>query len=402
MDKIMAILLVVVIVLSFFLGNGMIIAALCGNYTIDWSEDGTGMFIFIAVVADIILLCLVMAKFIPSVSSSFRLAKSGLKNRRNAKKESANLRQLLKNEKIDVNRLQELRDKRISASATKRTLHFCQLIENIVGEGPLQDCMSEVREKQFVLDEINDIENRVFKVAEGYKNIGDIYECRYYLNILKTVKTTPEITSLENDCQEQLFQRGRENRAIRLWVKVFLGAFIFFAAVFAKLYIDDTPYRELRSMIREQTLTAEMCDWSSRNNENSYYNYLTSQKGYKLLASELSKLHRDNDVNKAMWLLCIQPDCIDRYNVCASTSFAKWIVGYAKANGIRSTDQKGADDSDFNVTYSVDGYQITMKNYQDSSSSVIDIYEFIISDGENKARIRAQIGYQKVTVPIIE
>ena len=400
MDKIMLILLAVAIVLSALVGNIMITSAVGGDYTLDWSEDWFG--VVSAVVIDLILLCLAIGKFLPPVCLSFQLMRSGLKNRRIAKKESANLKKLLENAKIDVNRLQELRDKRISESATNRTLHFCQLIETIAGEEQLQGCMSEVRKKQSVLDEINDIENRVFKVAESCKNAGDIFGCRYYLNILKTEKITPEITSLEDECEAQLLRRGMESRAIRLWVKVFLGVFIILAAVFTKLYIEDTPYRELRSMIKDQTLTAEMCDWSSRNNEESYYEFLISEKGYKLLASELTKLHRDNDVSKAMWLLCIQPDCIDGYRLGASTSFVEWIIEYARANGIRSTDQKGAEISNFNVTYSVDGYQVTIKYYKDKSSNINDIDYFLISDGENEAGVYVRYKNLKKTIPIIE
>ena len=166
--------IIIVIIAAFFVGNIMIISAMSGNGTADWGEYW--ILIFIAVVIDFILIFLAMAKIMPSANSSFQLMRSGLKNRRIAKKESANLKKLLKKEKPDVNRLQELRDKRISESDTKRTLHFCQLIENIAGEEQLQDCLSEVRKKQSVLDEISDIENKVFKVAESYKNAGDFYE----------------------------------------------------------------------------------------------------------------------------------------------------------------------------------------------------------------------------------
>lgn len=400
MDKIMVILFVISIVLLFFVGNGMIISAVCGKYPLNWSEDWVG--VLVAIVGDIILLCLALAKIMPSVSSSFQLMKGGLKNRRVAKKESANLKELLKDEKLDLNRLQELRDERINESATKRTLHFCQLIENIVGNEQLQDCMSEVRKKQSALDEMNEIENKVFKVAESCKNAGDIYACEHYLNILKTTKTTSEITSLENECEEQLLLRERERKAIRLWVKVFLGAFIFCITVFAGLYIKDTPYRELRSMIRDRSLTTEMYEWRSRNSEESYYRYLVSEKGYKLLASELTKLHREDDAEKAMWLLCIQPNCIDGYHLGTTTSFIKWIVEYAKANGIRSTAPMGTESTQHKVIYDVDGYRITLSSYDDKEFNINDINSFRISDGENEVRVYKRYEYLEETIPMIE
>ena len=399
MEYIMIILLLVVIMSAFFMGNTMIIVAIFDDYPIDWSEDWFG--ILVAIVADIILLCLVCKKIMPPVSSSFQLMRSGLKNRRSTKKESKKLKKLLKNEKLDLNRLQELRDKRISEEATKRTFHFCRLMETISGKGQLQDCLSKVREKQNVLDEIHDIENRILKIAEGCKNAGDVEKCKYYLNILKSTKITPEIASLEKECEERRFLRKKERNAIWLWKTVFLGILILLIGVFASLYTADTPYRELRSMIKDQSLTSEMCSRENRNSEDSYYNYLISEKGCKIVASELTQLHRADDVGKAMWLLCIQPISTVGYHMWASPSFITWIVGYAKNNGVRSTDRRGPDDTWYNVTYKVDGYKITMDSYDDKKSNIGEISDFTISDGENRITVENRSRNSNAT-PAIE
>ena len=399
MDKIFIFLFIIFLILAFFEGNIMIIISISEKDISDWSEFW--IIILVAVVIDIILLWLAMAKIMPPISSSFQLMRSGLKNRRIAKKESAKLKKLLKSEELDVNRLQELRDKRISESATKRTLHFCQLIDNIVGKEQLQDCLSAVREKQSVLDEINNLENRILKVAENCKNAGNIKKCKYYLNILKTTKITPEITRLENDCEEQLLQREREGKAIRSWQKGICCLLVILVTIFAILFIQDTPYRELRSMIRDQSLTAEMCSRKNRNSEESYYEYLDSEKGHKLIASELTKLHKNDDVIKAMWLLCIQPDCIDGYNLSASPSFINWIVDYAKHNGVRNTDQKGDYGLLYFVTYSVDDYQITLSSYYDNMST-IKTGGFDISNGDEQVSVNTKINYAKENIPTIE
>lgn len=394
MDKIFLFLFVIGLISAFLEGNIMIIAAVCGGDAIDWSEYW--IIVVIAVVIDLILLCLAMVIIMPPISSSFQLMRSGLKNRRIAKKESAKLKKFMKSEELDVNRLQELRDKRISESATKRTLHFCQLIENIAGKEQLHDCLSEVREKQGVLDEINDLENRILKVAESCKNAGDIKKCKYYLNILKNTKITSEITRLENDCEEQLLQRERESKAIRSWLKGVCCLLVILITIFAILYIQDTPYRELRSMIRDQSLTAEMCGWKNRNSEGSYYEYLDSEKGRNLIASELTKLHENDDVIKAMWLLCIQPNSVDGYDLWASPSFIEWILRYAKNKGVRSVVFGDWEC----VTYTVDGYQITM-DLNDDKRDISDLYDFWISDGENLTYIYRRSGYKNNT-PAIE
>lgn len=396
MDKIFIILFIIFLILAFFEGNIMVIAAISDKGISDWSEYW--IIILVAVVIDIILLCFAMAKIMPPISSSFQLMRSGLQNRRIAKKESAKLKKLLKSEELDVNKLQELRDKRISESATKRTLHFCQLMENIAGKEQLQDCLSKVIEKQSVLDEMNDLENRIFKVAESCKNAGDIKKCQYYLNILKTTKITSEITRLENDCEEQLLWRERESKAIRSWQKGVCYLLIILIIVLAVLYDQDTPYRELRSMIRDQSLTAEMCDWKNRNSGESYYGYLDSEKGRNLIASELTKFHEEDDVIKAMWLLCIQPYAINGFDLWASSSFIEWILEYAKNNGVRSVE--GRTEGRERVTYTVDGYQIMISLYDDNKN-ISDIYHFTISNGENETTVDNWGRYNN-TIPVIE
>ena len=396
MEIVMMMLLVFTIVVAFFFGNGVIIVAIFGgDVSEQWSEYW--ILILIAVVIDLILLY-VGAKII---NEPLQLARSGLRNRRNAKKNSAELKKILKDEKSDVDRLVELRNKGIDENVTKRTFRFCQLIENIDGKEQLKECLSEVSEKQRVLDEINDIENRMLKIAESCKDAGDIEKCRYYLDILKSKKLASKITSLEDECQEQIFARGRENSAIWSCAKVLLGILFILVVIIAVWYQKDAPYRKLRSMIREQTLTAEMCSWKNMRSEESVYREFESEKGYKLLVSELTRLHRDDDVSKAMWLLCIQPVSIDGVRLCASSSFIEWIVEYAKTNGVRSTDQDGDDDSWYNVTYSVDGYQIIIDSSADKDRA-INVQDFVISDGENRTDVYVKNQYQRETIPTIQ
>lgn len=396
MDKLILIIVAFFIVVAFFEGNIMLIIAACGGDSVDWSEYW--IIVVIAVVMDLILLWLVMAKIIPPVSSSFRLMRSGIKNRRIAKKESAKLKKLLKKQEPDLNRLRELRDKKITESATKRTLHFCRLIETIDGTEQLRDCMSEVSMKQSVLDEIKDIEESILNVAERCKNAGDIKKCNYYLDILKSTKITPEITTLENECKWQLSQRDREKNAIRSWQKGACWFLLIIITASAALYIRDTPYRELRTMIRNQSLTAEMCAWKYRNSEESYYEYINTNKGRNLIASELTKFHEEDDVLKAMWLLCIQPNRVDGYDLWASPSFIEWILGYARMNGVRSVEERAYGEQ--YVTYTVDGYQIIMTLYNDGKG-IGNIYQFSISDGENQIAIDKRSRYDD-TVPAIE
>lgn len=404
MDKLMLVLLLVLfggfIFIIFLVGNGMILSAMCGEEALDWSEFG--IFYIVAIIADIILLCLVLSKIIPRVRSSYHLMRNGLKNRKVEKRASKKLKKILEDETLYVNRLQELRDKGISERKIKRTLHFCQLIESIDGKEQLQECMTKVGEKQVILDEINEIEGRIFGIAECCEKAGDVEKCKYYLALLKAHMITPEIVSLEKECELQQSLRELERKAIRSWIKGVLLTLVILVAVFAGLYIQDTPYRNLRSMVEDQTLTWEMCNRRNREGKDSYYEYLVSKKGYKFLAAELTKLHSEEDVSKAMWLLCIMPNCINGYDLAASPSFIQWIVGYAKANGIRSTDKEGADDTWYNVFYDVDGYRITIDAYEDKASAIDEMDDFSISDGKNRSHIHTKYRNVDETIPIIK
>lgn len=177
------------------------------------------------------------------------------------------------------------------------------------------------------------------------------------------------------------------HKRIKLIAKIVIPIVIIIALVCSINFIKNTPYRELRTMIAEQTLTAEMLSW-----DGSYYDYIQSEKGYKFLASELTELHRKNDIKKAMWLLCIQPGCIDGIDACASDSFIDWVVDYARENGSQKTDSKG------NTTFSVDGYEITISSIFDSSIG----HSFSISKGQDGAIVENRNPYHEGYVPTIQ
>ena len=275
-------------------------------------------------------------------------------------------------------------------------------METLAGKEQLQDCFCKVNEMQSDLHEIEEIESEILHIAESYNIADNTEKCNYYLSLVKENKSAPEVASVEEKCLEYTILREKERNAIRSWRKVLLGIFICLAIGYALYYTYNAPYRELRSRIRDQSLTAEMCDEENMSRAESYYVYLHSSKGYKFLASELTQLHMDNDVGKAMWLLCIQPDFIDGYDVGASTSFMDWIIKYAKSNGVRSTDQKGVNDRWYNVTYEVDGYRITISSDEDRTSDINEIRDFFITDGENQSTICVRKSYNKTDAPIIE
>lgn len=165
---------------------------------------------------DIAFICCVLHKFKVSVVPSLRLARNELKNRSAAKKKAAMLEVASENEALFVKRLQEQR-KEISISAIRRTLRFCQLMEAVAGKEQMQGCMFMVKEKQGVLDEIAAAEKKLLEIAEGYKNVGNAGQCRYYLSLIQSDKLMPEIAAVEKECQEQALLRAAQKDAFQLW-----------------------------------------------------------------------------------------------------------------------------------------------------------------------------------------
>lgn len=230
--KIAAVLFIGFLLLT---GNGVLIMSLLEGDT-SYISDNVAI-VFIAVAADFLLLVPALKK----VRASFRLVMSGLKNNAYMKKESAKIRRSLEEDKLDLDRSEELRQKRISERDIKQILHFCQLVERIDDSGTLQGCLSGVNEKQAVLDEISAIEDRIFEIAERYKYAGNAEESMYYLRLLKQKKNKKEIISLINECEEDLSLRYKERMAISLWKKCIIVLLVIAIIIFLykEIYI---PY----------------------------------------------------------------------------------------------------------------------------------------------------------------
>lgn len=240
------------------------------------------------------------------------------------------------------------------------------------------DKLTETEKKRFPqnIDEVEDYE----KTLEQ-----EISELKNELNSVAASDDEKISAMIKKHCPE--VNKSINLKRLNLIAKIVIPIIIIITLVASVKYIQNAPYRKLHSMIEEQSLTAEMLSW-----DGSHYDYIQSEKGYKFLASELTKLHRDNDIKKAMWLLCIQPGCIDGIDVCASDSFIDWVVDYGRENGTQETD------SNRNTTYFVDGYEITISSIFDSSIG----HSFSISNGQDGAIVENRNSFHEGYVPTIQ
>lgn len=194
--------------------------------------------------------------------------------------------------------------------------------------------------------------------------------------------------------QETCPKLNKENRKrkIKLIVSCLTVVTIIISIIIMAHYTNNAPYRELQSKIDNQSLTVEMVEWKNRDSENSYYEYLHSEKGYKFLADVFTELHRNNEIEKALWLLCVQPDCIDGIDLCASDSFIDWVVNYAKQNGTKK------EQSDGDITYYVNDYEISISSIFDYSIG----HTFHITNGKESTSVEKRNPYHDGSVPTIK
>ncbi len=281
----------------------------------------------------------------------------------------------------------------------ERQFSLVSLISSCMGNNNqgLNNLLLDNKEEAFIstkneiFSKLSEYEKKRFpenvEKVEAYKTTlkQEISELKTDLTSVATSDDEQLSILIKKHCPE--LHKSITRKRIKLIAKIIIPIVIIITLVCSFNFIQNTPYRELHLMIEEQSLTAEMLGW-----EGSYYDLIHSEKGYEFLASELTELHSKNDIKRAMWLLCLQPDCIDGIDVCASDSFIDWVVDYARENGSHKTDSKG------NTTYSVDGYEITISSIFDHSIG----HYFRISNGQDGTRVDRKNSFHEGYVPTIQ
>ena len=307
-------------------------------------------------------------------------------------KQSSEIKKSSHNITDSISRLKKLKAIVFDRNSIKRTQHLCRLLVAVSNEENLKICFNAVNKKNLIITEINDIEQNILHLAHNYMAVGNFKKCVYYLEMVDSEQNKFNYEEMKKLCNEQLNLRKKEGKALRLWTIIVAIILSIVLCIFVVLYAKNAPYRELRSKIDNQTLSVEMVNWKNSDLENSYYEYLHSDKGYKFLADVFTELHRNNEIDKAMWLLCVQPDCIDGIDLCASDSFVDWVVDYAKENGTKEVHSNG------NITYTIDGYEIYVSSIFDSSIG----HHFSISNGKESNNIDIKNPFHKDYVPTIK
>ena len=240
-------------------------------------------------------------------------------------------------------------------------------------------------------DEKKDFPKTINDFVKYKKHIdNEISSLKEQLTAVASATKSDLTETIDNYCP--ILSKEIKKRKTKIIVSCVICIVTVVTIIVTSNYVNNAPYRELRTKIDNQTLTTEMIDWKNKGSEKSYYEYIHTDKGYKFLANVLSELHKNNDIKKAMWLLCVQPDCINGIDLCASDSFIDWVVDYAEENGTKM------EDSDGDITYTVNGYKISISSIFDYSIG----HSFQITNGKEITHIYNKNKYHDGTVPTIK
>lgn len=379
-------------ILAFvFIGGNIFLFT--GALTDDLSDNGFAwIMVIVAVIADLAIFCWLASKIATAIGK---------------KHENNKADKLAQNKEIVVKEIGKIISYKQEIQHTfnryfekiERQFALVSLISSCMGNNnqELNNLLFDNKEEAFantkneISGKLSESEKKRFPESvdevENYEKTleQEVSELKTDLTSVATCDEEKLSVLIKKYCPE--VHKSINRKRIKLIAKIVIPIVIIITLVCSINFIKNAPYRELHSMIEEQSLTAEMLSW-----DGSYYDYIQSEKGYKFLVSELTKLHRANDIKKAMWLLCIQPDCIDGIDACASDSFIDWVVDYARENGSQKTDSKG------NTTFSVNGYEITISSIFDHSIG----HYFRISNGQDGASIERKNSYHEGYVPTIQ
>lgn len=207
------------------------------------------------------------------------------------------------------------------------------------------------QEKIFLVDRMRDLETAIlkFETIPGYKDADE--------RLLQCKKQYEEFQKeFDEKCRE--IEKAEKKQKRRKTFLIILLVLVVLLLVGIGKYIADTPYRELRNAIKNQTLTIEMCDYGYGEEEPGiFYKYLKEEKGEDLVLYYLGKYEEAGDGESALWLMSIVPYYEFESDRWPDYTFPDWLVTYIEENGVKTEEFSYAD------YYEVHGYKIDVSYY---------------------------------------
>lgn len=285
-----------------------------------------------------------------------------------------------------ISRLEILKQDHVDVHQLAKERRLCDLLGAISPESSVDVCLQELSEKQIVIDEMRQLEQKIKSAAERCAEVGDTQKCDAYMGALGKQPMFVDVSHLKTKCNEQKELDKINKEKIKKLAVAFLAIVVVAGIIGLVAWSNNAPYRELEAAIDNRSLTREMCEYSSRTDEDIYYKIVDSEKGMKLIARKLTEAHKKDDIDTALWLLCVQPNNVNGFDIGASEEFILWIADYARENG------KSAGEN--SNKYTVGDYTIKIYDYA-------DIY-LSISNGEHNVSVDQKYKEQEKSIPIIQ
>lgn len=218
----MSILFCLAFVFIAFYGDSVLLISLLAGDSSFLTYENNLFFVIVAVIADAILLLIFFKKLQPHLVSSFQLAYSGVKKRLEKRKKIKNVKVLIENENVYLNRLNELRRLGIKKNEHQSVRHLCELIMQISKDEKIGACYSKIMQNENTLSLIADLEANIYEIANFYKNNGNFKKTQYYYDMIKESLSQREQEAFLQDYETNQLLYEEEKEAITIWAYVIL------------------------------------------------------------------------------------------------------------------------------------------------------------------------------------
>ena len=137
----------------------------------------------------------------------------------------------------------------------------------------MKACLKAVNRRKAIVNEISDIEQSIVQLADKYRTVGNAEKCVQYLEIVESVQNRNDFCEIKKECNEQLIQREKERKSIKLWSTVLITSILIFAVLITtsaiKSYNENIPYDNFKRDIENQTLIKDIFSYDLRGENNS-------------------------------------------------------------------------------------------------------------------------------------
>lgn len=120
-----------------------------------------------------------------NIVSKIKKIKNNITRKIEIKADTKAIKKANKSIEEKIKRLDILKKQGINCKQTYSEKHLCELLSSIYEDGNILFCIDKISKHVEVVEEIEDIKKEIESLAMKYKNIGNISEYEYYINLIE-------------------------------------------------------------------------------------------------------------------------------------------------------------------------------------------------------------------------